>query len=230
MGDDLTDMGISATAAAAMGREQVVLAHHPEHPLAGNTDATTDPKPSPDLTVSLVPGGVERAEGVSGMTLLDIGGGIGTIQLEMLSAGASEAISVEASIAHMEAGQEEARRQGSRDHVRHRHGDFVELAPDIAPVDIVTLDKVICCYDDMQNLVGLSSARAGKLYGVVYPRDVWWIKPLLSVANFFLWARRNPFRVFAHSTAAVDALVTGNGLRQKFRRTTFWMQVLVYAR
>ena len=171
-----------------------------------------------------------KAEGVSGMTLLDIGGGIGTIQLELLSAGASEAISVEASTAHMEAGQEEARRQGSRDRVRHRHGDFVELAPDIAPVDIVTLDKVICCYDDMQNLVGLSSARAGKLYGVVYPRDVWWIKPLLSVANFFLWARRNPFRVFAHSTAAVDALVTGNGLRQKFRRTTFWMQVLVYAR
>ena len=58
MGDDLTDMGISATAAAAMGREQVVLAHHPEHPLAGNTDATTDPKPSPDLAVSLaLPGG-----------------------------------------------------------------------------------------------------------------------------------------------------------------------------
>ena len=96
------------------------------------------------------------------MTLLDIGGGIGTIQLELLSAGASEAISVEASTAHMEAGQEEARRQGSRDRVRHRHGDFVELAPDIAPVDIVTLDKVICFYDDMQNLVGLSSARAGK--------------------------------------------------------------------
>ena len=44
--------------AAAMGREQVVLAHHPEHPLAGNTDATTDPKPSPDLAVSLaLPGG-----------------------------------------------------------------------------------------------------------------------------------------------------------------------------
>ena len=58
MGDDLTDMGIPATAAAAMGREQVVLAHHPEHPLAGNTDATTDPKPSPDLAVSLaLPGG-----------------------------------------------------------------------------------------------------------------------------------------------------------------------------
>ena len=62
MGDDLTDMGIAATAAAAMGREQVVLAHHPEHPLAGNTDATTDPKPSPDLAVSLaLPGDAFRS-------------------------------------------------------------------------------------------------------------------------------------------------------------------------
>ena len=34
MSDDLTVMGISATAAAAMGREQIVLAHQAEHPRA----------------------------------------------------------------------------------------------------------------------------------------------------------------------------------------------------
>ena len=49
MSDDLTVMGIAATAAAAMGREQIVLAHQAEHPLAGNPDVATDPKPSPDL-------------------------------------------------------------------------------------------------------------------------------------------------------------------------------------
>ena len=53
MSDDLTVMGIAATAAAAMGREQVVLAHQAEHPLAGNPDVATDPKPSPDLAVAL---------------------------------------------------------------------------------------------------------------------------------------------------------------------------------
>ena len=53
MSDDLTVMGISATAAAAMGREQIVLAHQAEHPLAGNPDVATDPKPSPDLAVAL---------------------------------------------------------------------------------------------------------------------------------------------------------------------------------
>ena len=52
MSDDLTVMGIAATAAAAMGREQIVLAHQAEHPLAGNPDVATDPKPS-DLAVAL---------------------------------------------------------------------------------------------------------------------------------------------------------------------------------
>ena len=53
MSDDLTVMGIAATAAAAMGREQIVLAHQAEHPLAGNPDVATDPKPSPNLAVAL---------------------------------------------------------------------------------------------------------------------------------------------------------------------------------
>ena len=43
MSDDLTVMGIAAAAAAAMGREQIVLAHQAEHPLAGNPDVATDP-------------------------------------------------------------------------------------------------------------------------------------------------------------------------------------------
>ena len=41
MSDDLTVMGIAATAAAAMGREQIVLAHQAEHPLAGQPGSQT---------------------------------------------------------------------------------------------------------------------------------------------------------------------------------------------
>ena len=46
--------------------------------------------------------------GVEGRTLLDIGGGIGAIQMEMLKAGAHSAVSVEASMAYLEAGQKQA--------------------------------------------------------------------------------------------------------------------------
>jgi len=108
-----------------------------------------------------------KDEGVDGMTLLDIGGGIGAIQHELLEAGAKTATSVEASTAYIEAAKEEAERQGQAGRMAYHCGDFVDLAPSIAPADIVTLDRVICCYHDMQKLVGQSSARAQRFYGVV---------------------------------------------------------------
>lgn len=171
-----------------------------------------------------------KDEGVRGMALLDIGGGIGTIQLELLSAGASSATNVEASTAHIEAAMDEAERQGHSDRVNSIHGDFIDLAPDIPSADIVTLDRVICCYHDMKALVGLSSALAGKLYGVVYPRDTWWGRIGWAIMNFVFWVMRNPFRNFVHPTEAVDAVVRGNGLEPRFYRKTAIWQVVVYGR
>ena len=171
-----------------------------------------------------------KAEGVGRMTLLDIGGGIGAVQHELLAAGVSTATSVEASTASIKAAKEETERQGRIDLVTYHHGNFVDLAPNIAPADIVTLDRVICCYDDMQALVGLSSARANKLYGAVYPRDTWWTKIGFAIINFGLRVRGSPFRSFIHSTEAVDRILRNNGLEKRFYRKTALWQVVVYAR
>lgn len=171
-----------------------------------------------------------RAEGVEGTTLLDIGGGVGTIQYELLNAGASKAINVEASSAYSEAASGEARRQGYIDRISYLRGNFVDLAKVIYPVDIVTLDRVICCYDKMEALVGLSSERAGRLYGAVYPRDARWVKIGFNTINFFLKLFRRQFRTFIHSTTKVDALVRSKGLAQTyFRKAGIW-QVVVYRR
>jgi 2-polyprenyl-3-methyl-5-hydroxy-6-metoxy-1,4-benzoquinol methylase len=114
---------------------------------------------------------VLRAEGVEATILLDIGGGVGAIQLEMLVAGVRSATDVDASGAYLEIAREEAQRRGYGDRLTYRHGDFVELAQEIEPADIVTLDRVVCCYHNMPALVGASSAKARQLYGLVYPRD-----------------------------------------------------------
>jgi magnesium-protoporphyrin O-methyltransferase len=112
--------------------------------------------------------------------------------------------------------------------VDHRHGNFVDLAADLPPADIVTLDRVICCYHDMQALVRLSAARARKLYGVVYPRDTWWVKTGLAIENFFYRLRQSSFRTFLHPTAAVESLVCSHGLKPRFYRKLVW-QVAIYA-
>ncbi len=168
--------------------------------------------------------------GVDGMTLLDIGGGVGVISNELFKAGISSATNVEASTAYLEAAKDEAARQGHTERVSYRHGNFVDLAADIPPADIVTLDRVICCFPDMQGLVGLSVARARKLYGVVYPRDAWWVKIGLAVENLVYRLQKSSFRVFAHSTDAVEALLRSNGWKRLSCRKTIIWQVVVYSR
>ena len=183
----------------------------------------------PDKTTRMLTKAIEEA-GVDGLTLLDIGGGVGAVQHDLISAGIDYATDVEASNAYLNAAREEAERRGYTDRVSYHYGNFVDLASDIAPADIVTLDRVICCYHDMEKLVSLSAARAGKLYGLVYPRDTWWVKAGLAMLNIFFWLRRSTYRSFVHSTKAVEVLLGNKGLKRKsYSRTLIW-QVVVYTR
>lgn len=173
---------------------------------------------------------VLKAAGVEGATLIDIGGGVGAIQHELLGIGVQKAVHVDASTAYLGASQEEAEKRGHRQRVTYVHGNFVELAPEIEPADIVTLDRVVCCYPDMPGLVGTSAARAQKLYGLVYPRDAVWMKWGSSLFNLYLWLRRNPFRIFVHSAAEVDAVVRSKGLTPRYHRNAGLWQVVIYSR
>jgi magnesium-protoporphyrin O-methyltransferase len=171
-----------------------------------------------------------KAIGVQDATLIDIGGGVGAIQHELLSSGMRSAVNVDASTAYSHAARKEAERLGQADRVAYYHGDFVALAPQIDAADVVTLDRVICCYPDMEALVGLSSARAKRFYGVVFPRDAWWMKLGHPVMNGLFWIQRNPFRFFVHPTQAVEAVVNANGLKRAFHKNSGVWQVIVYAR
>jgi magnesium-protoporphyrin O-methyltransferase len=170
-----------------------------------------------------------RAEGVEGATLLDIGGGLGAIAHELLAAGATRASYVDASSAYLEAAREETERRGYAGQVSYYHGDFVALAAQLPPADVVTLDRVVCCYHDMQALVHESAARARRLYGLVYPRDTWWVKLGLALLNLGLRLGRSPFRVFVHPSQAVEAILHACGLQRRFYRQTAIWQVAVYA-
>jgi len=171
-----------------------------------------------------------RAEGVAGRTLLDIGGGVGAISHELLRSDLAHATSVDAAGAYIEAARSEAERQGHLSRLSLHQGDFVELAADIPAAAFVTLDRVICCYPDMPALVGSSVAHAEHVYGLVYPRNVWWTRLGARAINLLFRARRHSFRTFIHSPEAVNALVVAHGFQLTFRRLTGVWQVTVYAR
>ncbi|MGA9190523.1 MAG: methyltransferase domain-containing protein [Anaerolineales bacterium] len=171
-----------------------------------------------------------EAQGVRGASVLDIGGGLGGIMLHLLEAGASSATLVEASSAFLKAARREADERGVSDRVAWLHGDFVELASDVMGADVVCLDRVICCYPDMPGLVGLSSARANRLYGLVLPRRAWWTRLGAWGINTIMWLSRNAFRVFIHRPEAVERIARRNGLEPVYRRRDSVWQVLVFRR
>ena len=172
-----------------------------------------------------------RREGVQNATVLDIGGGIGVIQQELLDAGAASATSVEASAAYVRVAREEAQRRGRADRISYREGDFVALADRVEPADVVTLDRVICCYPDMESLVGRSADRARRLYGLVYPQERWWVATGIRATNLLMRLLRRGFRAHLHPTAAVDAAARRHGLAATLTRRAgpVW-QVALYER
>lgn len=171
-----------------------------------------------------------QSAGIKESTLLDIGGGIGAIQHQLLRDGVQSASAVEISPAYLAAAKEEAGRIGLEDRIRFYRGDFIELAPDIPVADIVTLNRVICCYPHMHDLVKLSADKAGKLLALVYPRNT----PLIRIVSFigiiYLWFRRSSFRFYVHSPNAVHEKIIDNSFNQIFYRKSLIWQVVVYER
>jgi len=171
-----------------------------------------------------------RAQGVAGASLLDVGGGIGAIQHELAAAGAVSITSVDASSAYLAAQQAEAARRGYADRATYLHGDFVALAESVPASDIVTLDRVICCYPDLRALVGRSAARARRVYGAVYPRGTWWNAAGVALLNAVMRLRRSAFRGYLHPPQAIEALLGAAGFRLQSARETFIWRVAVFTR
>lgn len=170
------------------------------------------------------------AEGVEGAALLDIGGGVGAVHLELLAAGAARATDVDASSAYLATAEAEAAERGWQDRTTYRHGDFTRVANEVEPADIVTLDRVICCYPDARALIGRSAALARRLYGVVHPVDRWWTRALARLGNLGYRVFRNPYRMHVHSQPLIDSLLAEAGLRPILVRDAWFWRTAVYRR
>ena len=186
-------------------------------------------KKGPSKTTEMLLKAIHKTE-VKGLDFLDIGGGIGAIQYDLIKAGASSGTSIEASPAYIDLVKEEIHKNNLAEIIDFKHGDFTTIASDVDSADIVTLDKVICCYDDMSELVRLSSKLSRKIYAVIYPRDAWWTKLALLFINFYPIIMGSPFRVFIHPTKKVEEIIFRNGLKRDYYDTTLFWQVAIFTK
>jgi 2-polyprenyl-3-methyl-5-hydroxy-6-metoxy-1,4-benzoquinol methylase len=166
----------------------------------------------------------------AGDSLLDIGAGVGVLDFELLSKGVKAATLVDASPAYLDAAATEATRRQLSDRVQCVEGDFTSLADRIAPADVVTMHRVICCYPDDTSLLQAAARHSRRVLVFSYPRNRWYVRVLFALENARRRAFGNDFRTFVHAADAMASLVTDDGFRRIGRARTFVWSVDVYER
>ncbi|HEX5942575.1 MAG TPA: class I SAM-dependent methyltransferase [Anaerolineales bacterium] len=171
-----------------------------------------------------------RSLGLKNADLLDIGGGIGVIHHELLRDVVRDATHVDASSAYLKEAKQEASHRGHSERVNFIHADFTDIADQLPEVDIVTLDRVVCCYPDFRRLLKAAAEHSQRALAFTYPRETWYMRFGLRVINFFQGLRRDPFRVFLHPVAEMDELLKREGLKRVLLRRLFVWEMALYQR
>ncbi|MBI4199702.1 MAG: methyltransferase domain-containing protein [Chloroflexi bacterium] len=171
-----------------------------------------------------------EGQGVKGLTILEIGCGIGSLHLELLKLGAASAMAYEVSSAYLEAARELSVRLGLGDRVEYRHGDFVEHAAETPEADVVLLDRVVCCYPDMGALVALSAQRARRLYVLTYPRETWWMRAAHWGLNAVTAVLRRRYRFYLHPSGEMEEAAALAGLAPLWRRRSGMWELVAFQR
>ena len=160
--------------------------------------------------------------------LLDIGGGIGAIHHELLEDVATTATHVDASSAYLKEAKAEAARRGHSERVNFIHADFTEVASNLPKVDVVTLDRVVCCYPDVRSLLKAAAEHSRLAVVLTYPRETWYLRASEKVINFFQRLRKDPFRMFLHPIAEMDSLLKREGFERTTLRRLFVWEMALY--
>ena len=170
------------------------------------------------------------AGGVDGLTVLDIGAGVGAVHHELIAGGAASATDVDASGPYLEAARGEETRRGTVDRVTYLKGDAVALGDAIPAADLVALDRVVCCYPDMERLVKLAATRTRRRLGIVVPRDDAWARAVVAVMNVFSGLGKRPLLAYVHRARDITAVAAAAGLvPASTHRGGIW-QTLVFVR
>jgi 16S rRNA G966 N2-methylase RsmD len=146
---------------------------------------------------------------LAGLSVLDIGCGSGALAFEALKQGASQAQLVEVSRAYLRAARDIAERLELQEKSRFYQGDFVKL--ELAPADLVMLDRVVCCYPSAETLLKKAAAHSRRYLVFTQPRALWFIRLGRVLLNTSMRLLRNPYRFYLHEAATLTAAASASG-------------------
>jgi hypothetical protein len=154
------------------------------------------------------------AGGVADQSILEIGGGVGALQLELLRAGARHATNLELASAYEPVARELLGEAGFEGRVDRRLVDIAVDGHTVGPADTVVLNRVVCCYPDARRLVGSAADHARLRLVLTYPpRNVVW-RLVARAFNLWMRVRGRSFRAYVHAPAEILAAAESRGLRR----------------
>ena len=170
------------------------------------------------------------SEGLDGATVLEIGGGVGEIQLELLERGAASTTNLELSPAYEGEATELAREHGVADRVDRRMGD-VAVDPSVAPpADVVVLHRVVCCYPDAERLLTAAAGHARRSVVLSHPPRNVVSRAMLASQNVVMRVLGREYRTFAHPPATMLETLRDSGFGARHLHRGLAWHVIVATR
>lgn len=165
----------------------------------------------------------ERRGGLAGASVLEVGGGVGQIGLELLRRGAATVTSLELSSAYDDDATRLAAEAGVAGRVERRIVDIAATPEQVQPADLVVMHRVVCCYPDYERLLGAAADRCRERLAFSHPPRNLLLRAVTAAENAVSVVARRRFRTFAHPPEAMIEVLAGRGLRvARTHRSRAW--------
>jgi len=155
---------------------------------------------------------------VQGASVLEIGGGVGHIQVELLRRGAARVTNLELSTEYEAEADRLLASAGTADRVDRRLLDIAADPERVEPADIVVLHRVVCCYPDYERLLTAAARHAKRLLVFSYPPDTRLNRTVNRLENAMRRVRGNGFRTYIHPPESMIGVATGDGMRAAYQK------------
>jgi len=161
--------------------------------------------------------GFAADRGIDGASVLEIGGGVGQVQVELLRRGAARAVNLELATSYQAEAAQLLERSCLGGRVERRFLDIAHAPGEVEPADVVLLHRVVCCYPDYERLLAAAGSKAGRLLVFSHPPRNAATRSILWLNNLGRRLKGDSFRSFAHPPQEMVAVLEDAGLRATYR-------------
>lgn len=158
------------------------------------------------------------SEGIKGASILEIGGGLGEIQLELLKLDAARTTNLELSGAYEPEADRLIQEAGVNGRVQRIQGVDLAATPEaLAAFDVVVLHRVVCCYPEVGRLLSAAAAHARRTVVFSHPPYNWFGRLSAKLMNAWLRLLGNQYRAFSHDPYEMVAVLERHGFIPRYR-------------